>query len=108
MPASLGEPVAGEVTSGGPRPPYVSLEGPSGMSAEIYVPALLIDATGERGEFVEIDRGQAFLLFGSDSVQLRYSGSDSLCDSFSVIVRGHSDHENRTRAVDIADRLLLG
>ena len=77
--------------------------------AEIHIPGLVVtDLVGERVEQVELKRGTADVWFGPDFVQVRwFTGSQALCDSFTVTVAGGTEDGNRHAAVDLADRILL-
>lgn len=81
----------------------------SDQVAEIHIPGLfVIDLVGERVEQVELKRGTADVWFGPDFVQVRwFTGSQALCDSFTVTVAGGTEDGNRHAAVDLADRILL-
>lgn len=72
---------------------------------------VVIDLVGERVDDVQLERGTGEIWFqggDADAVQVRwFTGSQEMCESFTVTVRGGSEDANRHAAVDLAERVRL-
>ncbi len=82
------------------------------QSFAVQVPGQVVtDLIGERVEDVQLERGTGQLWFeggDADAVQVRwFTGSQEMCESFTVTVGGGSEDANRHAAVDLAERVRL-